>query len=169
MTRVAAFSPARRAFLRGGVQAEPALRPPWALDEPNFLVACDGCGVCIEACPEHVLARSEGGYPVFDPMLGECLFCEACVTACIPRALDKTQAQPAWRLKAGIASTCLAKNGVTCFSCRDACGEMAIRFRPAQGGAAPELDTDRCTGCGACVGICPVSAISLARPENPHG
>jgi len=145
------------------------MRPPWALGEPDFLDACTRCGDCIAACPEHVLVRDAGRFPAFDPTLGECVFCEACVEVCAPRALDKAEVQPAWSLKARIASACLAMNGVICLACRDACGEAAIRFQPARGGAAPRLDDACCTGCGACVGICPVSAISLASAGLPNG
>ena len=31
------------------------------------------------------------------------------------------------------------------------------------------IDLARCTGCGACVGVCPVAAISLTAPEQLHG
>lgn len=168
MSAAHAFSPGRRNFLRGGVQVERPLRPPWAIDEGDFVDTCTGCGDCVAACPEHVIVRGEGGYPVFAPALGECLFCEACVDACEPQALDRGR-DPAWRLKAAIAGTCLAMNGVTCFSCRDACGEAAIRFRPALRGSVPELDLARCSGCGACVSPCPVSAISLAAMEPADG
>lgn len=163
-----AFSAERRSFLRGGSAATPPLRPPWAIAEPLFLDRCTGGGDCIAACPEQVLARGDGGYPVFDPGRGECLFCADCVESCAPDALD-AGLSAAWTIKAGIAATCLARNGVTCFSCRDACGEAAIGFRPALGGALPEIDATRCTGCGACVGVCPVAAIALAAPEIIDG
>lgn len=139
------------------------MRPPWAIAEPTFLEACTMCGDCIRACPEHVLLAGDGQFPEFDPTLGECTFCGACADACESRALDLASVQPAWMLKAQIAGICLSHNGVTCFSCRDACGEGAIRFAPALGGAVPELDPARCTGCGGCVAVCPVSAISLVR------
>jgi ferredoxin-type protein NapF len=166
MTAAEAFSPSRRAFLRGRARQEPALRPPWAIPEPAFLAACTACGDCIGACPETVLVRGDGQYPQFDPMLGECTFCHACADACEARALDLANVQPAWPLTAQIVGTCLARNGVTCFSCRDACGEAAIRFTPALGGAIPQLDAARCTGCGGCVPVCPVSAISLAKAAH---
>lgn len=169
MTDAATFSPTRRAFLRGRPRVDLPLRPPWALDETAFLNTCNGCGDCISACPEHVLARGDGDYPTFDPSLGECLFCEDCVTACEPGALSTTHRDRPWHVTAAIAPSCLAKNGVTCFSCRDACGEAAILFRPARGGAVPELDVSRCTGCGACVSPCPVSAITLSAAEADHG
>lgn len=164
----APFSPARRAFLRGGTEASPALRPPWAIIEPAFVTACTACGDCVSACPEHVLAAGDGGLPVFDPLLGECLFCAACADACETGAFDPPDEAP-WTIRARIGAGCLARNGVTCFSCRDACPETAIRFRPVLGGAHPELDVSRCTGCGACVGVCPVAAIALAVPEAMHG
>src|SRR4029078_8853669 len=95
LTEVAPFSHARRALLRGSLQSRPPMRPPWALGEPGFLDAWTRCGDCIAACPEHVLVRAAGRFPAFDPTLGECVFCEACVEVCAPRALDKAEVQPA--------------------------------------------------------------------------
>ena len=166
MTATETFSASRRAFLRGRARQEAPLRPPWAIAEPAFLEACTTCGDCIAACPEHVLLTGDGRFPEFDPMLGECSFCNACADACEVHALDLASIGPVWMLRAQIADSCLARNGVTCFSCRDACGERAIRFAPAIGGALPELDLEHCTGCGGCVAVCPVSAISLAKGER---
>lgn len=77
-----------------------------------------------------------------------------------------------WFLTAGTARTsaalaisdaCLASAGVVCQSCGDACPERAIGFTLRNGGPPlPSLDQDRCTGCRACVPVCPVGAISLA-------
>jgi ferredoxin-type protein NapF len=71
------------------------------------------------------------------------------------------------RAPAGLAisDACLAHVGVVCEACGDACPERAIRFSLRHGGPPlPSLDEDRCTGCGACVPICPIGAISL--PEG---
>lgn len=140
------------------------LRPPWALHEPGFSAACTGCRACVEACPEHVLAMGRDGLPVFQPDGGECTFCRRCVDACQPQALLRTDAAP-WRHRARIAGSCLPAHGVVCTSCGDVCPEAAIRIPPAARGGA-QVAADRCTGCGACVGVCPVQAIGLAEPAE---
>ncbi len=64
---------------------------------------------------------------------------------------------------ARIGPECLAFRNVSCRNCGDACEEQAIRFRPVVMAAAqPEVDPDKCTGCGACVAPCPVQAIRIA-------
>ncbi|MBD4688740.1 4Fe-4S dicluster domain-containing protein, partial [Xanthomonas citri pv. citri] len=51
-------------------------------------------------------------------------------------------------------------------SCGDGCESRAIRFRPALGGIATlQLDLTACNGCGACLSVCPTSAISILRNE----
>jgi len=63
-----------------------------------------------------------------------------------------------------ISEACLARAGVVCQACGDACPERAIRFALRRGGPPlPGVDEDRCTGCGACLPICPVGAISLSE------
>lgn len=158
--------PSRRAFLRGKPRPATTMRPPWALDEARFLDACTRCAECVRACPERILKLGDGGYPTVDFSAGECTFCEECVAVCEPRALDVTQVHVPWHWVAGIADTCLTRQGVVCESCRDACPEHAIRFPPLGAVARPVLDTALCTGCGACLRVCPPGAISL---RDRHG
>jgi ferredoxin-type protein NapF len=99
---------------------------------------------------------------MIDFALGECTFCGDCVTACTPKALQRQADSPAWLLKANIGEKCLAKHQVECRICGEQCGESAIRFQPQLGGVSqPQLDSSRCTGCGACVAPCPVQAIAI--------
>jgi ferredoxin-type protein NapF len=68
---------------------------------------------------------------------------------------------------AAISDACLAHAGVVCQACSDACPEHAIRARLRRGGPPlAVVDEDRCTGCGACVPVCPVGALDV--PEG-HG
>jgi len=155
----------RRALLRGRAQPSTVIRPPWALAEPEFLDACSRCNDCIERCPEQVLAPGSGGYPEFDPLRGECTFCGECASACSTKALDHQAIRPPWHWIADIDDdNCLAQRGVVCASCQDGCGERAIRFQLALGAVpTPIIDATRCTGCGACVGLCPTQAITLTN------
>src|SRR5690606_16051256 len=84
-----------------------------------------------------------------------------CAAACPEGAFAPVHEAP-WSLRATVGEACLAVRGIVCMSCRDACGDAAIRFPPTHAVPRPRVDADRCTGCGACVGACPAGAISLA-------
>ena len=65
------------------------------------------------------------------------------------------------------AEHCLAQQNVVCRSCAEICEHDAIRFSPRLGGAAlPVLNSERCTGCGDCLPICPNSALSLVATSS---
>ena len=155
----AAFSRRALLFGRAADQAH-APRPPWAVAVASFASLCTRCDACIDACGEHVLARGADGLPRFEPGPGECTFCGDCASACQTGALDATLSPP-WQLRAQVGPGCLPAHGVVCASCREICPESAIRVPPGGRGAAV-VDAALCTGCGACVGVCPGNALSLA-------
>jgi ferredoxin-type protein NapF len=165
MTEVAV---SRRQFLRGDVRGSRAgIRPPWALPEAAFTAQCTRCDDCVTACPDSLIARGSGGYPEIDFRRGACTFCRKCVDACRASAF---QAGPVgghlpWAHRAVIGAGCLAANGVVCRACGDHCETGAIRFRLAPGGRSfAQVELARCTGCGGCVGICPVGAVVMQVP-----
>jgi ferredoxin-type protein NapF len=83
-----------------------------------------------------------------------------------PKGIAAREPDEPSRLKAAILESCLAARGVTCHTCGDACIERAIRFVPEPGGVArPHVAFASCTGCGACVGMCPVNAVTLYAPD----
>ncbi|HRQ65145.1 MAG TPA: ferredoxin-type protein NapF [Xanthomonadaceae bacterium] len=156
----------RRALLRGhhGSVVPPG-RPPWALAEAGFSEACTRCGDCLAACPEGILVAGDGGFPEVDFRRGACTFCGDCVKACASGALSAA-ISPAWALRARVDHTCLARRGVHCQSCRDACEPEAIRFAYLGSVPVPEVDLDACSGCGACVAACPADAIAVLHAET---
>ena len=171
----------RRAFLgmRARPAAEPAairpaidvaaIRPPWT-GAQSIADHCTGCGDCVAACPEQILIADPRGAPKVDFSRGACTFCGDCAGSCAAPVFGR-ELSPPWSVTVAISDRCLPRRGIVCESCRDACTDGAIRFARAPGRApVPEVALDRCTGCGACVSVCPESAISAAYSrEAAHG
>lgn len=162
------MDPQRRLFLRGRPavkQAPPVPRPPWALAEAEFLTICTRCDACIQACPEGILFKGDGGFPEVRFSHTGCTTCGRCVEACQPRALLRNTDQPPWDWRADIGPACLALKKVECRVCGEICDTAAIRFTPTLGGiSCPTLDATRCNGCGTCLTPCPTQAITLKMP-----
>lgn len=153
----------RRNFLRGSFrERDDAVRPPGAL-ERGFAAACTGCGDCAGACSEGIIRSGERGAPRLDFSLGACTFCGECAQACPTDALD-LERLAAWPWIVAATPACLSAQGIYCRSCEDACDASAIRFRLAPGGRAdPVVRESDCTGCGACISVCPAGALSIER------
>ncbi|NJN40566.1 MAG: ferredoxin-type protein NapF, partial [Gammaproteobacteria bacterium] len=130
----------------------------------DFVARCTRCSDCLTACPTTILEKGRGGFPLVNFARGECTFCGKCVEVCKPAALVRDRGAAPWTIKASIGDACLALQRVVCRSCGDRCEARAIRFRLAPGGVSrPELDGDTCNGCGACVAVCPASAITICE------
>lgn len=133
------------------------------------LSVCTGCNLCAEHCPTGVIVLVDG-LPSVEFSLGECTFCGECRAAC-PEPVFEPAAAFRFPHIAAIADGCLAKQDVACQSCSERCPEQAIRFQPRLGGPfVPEINDQICTGCGACLQVCPVGAIvtKLRELEQVH-
>jgi ferredoxin-type protein NapF len=156
----------RRQFLRGNFHKENKdVRPPWAIQENDFIDACSRCNECVLKCPEKIIVKGDGGFPIINFNLGGCTFCQECVTACGDGALSISSTdQSPWSLIANISAKCISLHGVMCRSCADSCEEEVITFSHQLGGIShPEIESKSCTGCGACVATCPVNAIKISE------
>ncbi len=164
----------RRSFLRGNVvtpkEISP-LRPPWAIKEKAFIEKCTRCDDCIQVCPEKILVQGDAGFPTVDFKRGECTFCFECAKACQTGALSQQLAESsskkrvanAWQLDVRFNHKCLSMNAVVCRVCGECCDAEAINFKLKVGGISePQIALDDCTGCGACLSVCPVDAVDIS-------
>lgn len=157
--------------------SRPALRPPGALPEAEFLRTCILCQECIRVCPTGGLqpAFLENGLtgvgaPILVPRHGGCALNPSCPHLC-SRVCPVGAIKPVSKIdmKIGVASvdrsTCLAwDQGAKCLVCVEAClNSAAIPFH-----GRVTIDTDRCTGCGRCESGCPVPGSAIhVKPNLP--
>jgi len=152
----------KRRWFTAGQQTPPSqVRLPWIANPSAFIDDCTRCGKCIQACETQIIKTGDGGFPSIDFLLDECTFCYQCAQSC-PEPIFLPQSAAPWQASAQIASQCLAHNQVECRSCQDACPAEAIQFALLLGRTAmPQVNQPNCSGCGACVAVCPSSAIAV--------
>jgi len=141
-------------FAEENKNKELTLRPPGALNEPDFVKTCIRCGLCVEACKNRnnkvvldgkeiitLKLASPGdkapvGTPFFNARTGPCFMCDdiPCMYACPTGALtpdecknDKGEVAIDYA-KMGVAvidpSSCIAFWGLQCTACYRACPEL---------------------------------------------
>ena len=149
---------------RGRLKPGEALSLPWT-DAARVMERCTACGACARACPQDIIAIVGGTHPEI-AFSAPCTFCGACADAC-PEDVFDTERDPPWQAVAVVGEGCFEPMGIACRACEDACEARALRARPRLGGTADmTVDAEACTGCGACVPVCPVDAIAVRRaPE----
>ena len=152
------------------------IRPPYAVPELDFLLACTRCGKCIEACPHQVifnlparLGTRAMGTPAMDLLNKGCHLCEdwPCVDVCEPGALklpektrDRLPNLPVMARAEIDTEICLPHSGPECGACEASCPVAgALRWEMCK----PYIDPELCTGCGLCREVCIVepSAVTI--------
>lgn len=147
------------------------VRPPYAIDELSFLLACTRCGDCIAACPHTVIfalparvGAQSAGTPALDLLNKGCHLCEdwPCVSACKPGALrivetdqdadENTRSALPKLAKVSIdEQTCLPYHGPECGACLSACPVPGALVLDS---SKPMINKVICTGCGLCRESC---------------
>ncbi len=154
----------RRLFSRKSAEdVSPLL--PWVKIADSFTDNCTRCGNCVAACETNIIVNGDGGFPTVDFSKGECTFCYQCAQAC-PEPIFLQQTESPWQAKARINQNCLAEKNVECRSCSEMCDTMAIQFKLQLNKVAqPVINWDDCSGCGACVSVCPTAAIHVGNTQ----
>lgn len=172
----------RRALFRGRISSNSdanvqVIRMPWMVSSEVFTDHCSRCAKCIDVCPEKIIEQGDGGYPTVNFKRGECTFCAECVDVCAEPVFRNKDEKP-WDLVASITDkvssssvsldgVCMAYQGVVCQSCKDVCDVRAIRMSYQTSTIpVPDIENDICTGCGACLSVCPTQAIQMHSIEK---
>jgi len=162
-------------------QAVHWIRPPYALDELEFLLACTRCGACVDACEYKVvfplparLGARVAGTPALDLLNKGCHQCAdwPCVTACEAGALGIPETDGAEGLPAphmAVASidvdTCLPWNGPECGACASSC---TVSGAMVWEGERPRIEPSLCTGCARCREACIVEPKAIRVKSLNH-
>ena len=148
------------------------IRPPYAIPELDFLLACTRCNACIEACPHDVifplsarLGADVASTPALDLLKKGCQLCEdwPCVSACEPKALVNNTEEgeinfPQLAIAEINTDTCLPFSGPECGACGSVCSvEGALTFKNEK----PIINADLCIGCGLCREACIVEGKAI--------
>ena len=167
----AAASGAELALERAANRFTPRVqRPPGALSELEFLVACTRCSECVDACPVGAILTLDGGAGVSagTPFLDvnkvrPCVACEdaPCMPACPSGALRVIDIRDAVMGTAEVdRETCIEWLGGTCERCLKACPYPGDALLVDEEGR-PYIDPRTCIGCGMCVAACPTAPSSI--------
>ena len=167
------------------------IRPPYALDEADFLLACTRCDLCVEACPHRVIFKLSdrlgtlvAGTPALDLLKKGCHQCEdwPCVNACNDQALvlpetssdsdsEQNEIEPELPMMARAeinSKVCLPYNGRECDDCADSCPvPKALTWDMT----LPIINLLLCTGCGMCREACVAEpkAVNIRSLHNSLG
>lgn len=188
------FSPGRRYLISigAGVTAglilpkqinpggKPFIRPPGSVPEGIFNTLCIRCGNCIKSCPTKILHHhidTKGLLSFMTPEVrftsGYCLEdCSLCSQVCPSGSISLFSPEDKKKIIMGKAEIdldkCWLSNNRECNRCEVSCryDALAIGAGEEGGEALPIIDQKLCTGCGACVVICPARAIKLIPREN---
>lgn len=158
------------------------IRPPGAVNEPEFLDRCVRCGECVRICStsgaglQHALLES-GLQGIWTPMLvGEMGYCEyncnLCGQVCPTGAISPLTKEQRQEVKMGTAhfdkTRCIPwYYGEDCMVCEEHCPlpDKAIKFRTTEivtidgkksTVSLPYVVEELCIGCGICVNRCPL-------------
>jgi ferredoxin-type protein NapG len=152
-------------------RAHNLVRPPGALEEPDFLASCSRCLRCLDVCAPQAIKPAPAfsgfanyGTPVLET--NKCILCMECIRTCPTGALGKIPKEEVFLGTAVILKdVCLAwLKTRRCRECEKACKPEAVTM---QDNRFPVVLAEKCNGCGICMRRCPTEPKAIIiSPEG---
>ena len=147
------------------------IRPPGAIkDDEVFSSTCGRCGKCSEACPYDAIfhlgpaAGADEETPVMDPNKAPCRWCPTmdCINACPSGALSFNEDDAVDPIGKAVLdlNLCLTQQGILCDDCVTVCPSNIKAIKIVN--RTPQIDQDKCVGCGLCVYYCAASPVAIS-------
>lgn len=152
--------------------------PPGSISHEHLNSTCNGCQLCISACPTKVLKPSTKEYdmagvmqPHMDFSSGYCDYdCNKCSEVCPTGAIEHITLEDKQDIQIGhavlVESLCVANLKGECRLCESECPTGAIRFKENYNLPMVEIEGVKryprypviedilCIGCGRCENVC---------------
>lgn len=155
--------------------------PPGAVSIRNLENHCTGCQLCVAECPNGVLRPSTGVMTLMQPQMsferGFCRpKCTRCSHVCPTGAIRPITREEKSATQIGhavwVKKNCIVvERHVECGNCARHCPTGAIMMVPMDPNnpdslKIPAVNTEKCTGCGACEYVCPARPFSAIYVEG---
>jgi formate hydrogenlyase subunit 6/NADH:ubiquinone oxidoreductase subunit I len=157
------------------------LSPAGSLSIYHLAQTCTACQLCVSACPSKILRPSNKLTSWMQPELSfeqgycrpECVKCaEVCPTGAIHTITPAEKSAIQIGHAVWISKNCIAiTDKAACDDCARHCPADAIQLialddKNTDSPKIPAVDTERCTGCGACEHVCPARPFSAIYVEG---
>lgn len=133
--------------------------PPGAESEEKFANKCYNCNLCVENCPNKIIAKADDKFPTvhLDYSKGCCdKNCNKCGQVCPTGAIKRLSLEDKQKTRIAMAMI-IEDKCVNCGHCIKACPYGAI----TKGENGIIINASKCIGCGACKLKCRHDAIEI--------
>jgi electron transport complex protein RnfB len=129
---------------------------------------CVGCGACAKKCPESAINGQPKTKHQIDSLF--CSECGVCFNTCPRGAILDPQGRlsPKKGKKVELTANINTRVCAACKTCLINCPQEAIEVvrKGLLKGYHCKVDPSKCLGCGACLKLCIMGAITLQSPDE---
>ena len=153
--------------------------PPGSVGREHFTSRCTACGLCVSACPTHVIQPSLFSYglegflqPAMDYSRSFCNFeCNQCTLVCptgalLPVSLEQKKISQLGKAIFVKDNCVVVTQKSECGACSEHCPTKAVTMVPYEKLFLPEVRDKYCIGCGACEKACPTKPYKAIYVEG---